>query len=97
MAGSRRNITRPRGRRWEEVVAGFGGESGSPRVRVLSGLLAWRDALRAKGMAGLVILNGSFISGKPEPGDFDLIFVYDEDTRLLIDTDEEAKTLTSYA
>ena len=63
---------------WDEMVARFGGAPGSRRAAVLSGLLQWRDAVRAKGMGGRLILDGSFISDKVAPGDFDGIFVYNE-------------------
>ena len=79
---------------WDEIAERFGGEPGSPRAAVLSRLLAWRDAARQKGLAGRVILNGSFLSAKAEPGDFDLIFVYDERTEALVKRDKEAKALT---
>jgi hypothetical protein len=57
----------------------------------------WRDAARAKGLGGLVVLDGSFISRKDEPGDFDLIFVYDETSRVLLETDSEARSVVDYA
>lgn len=79
---------------WEEITARFGGQIGSRRDAVLSSLLKWREAARAKGMAGLVILNGSFISGKEAPGDFDLVFLYNEATEALVKTDAEARALT---
>jgi hypothetical protein len=63
---------------------------------VLSSLLQWRDAVRDKGMAGLVILDGSFVSSKEAPSDFDLVFSYDEATELLLLTDLEARKLTDY-
>lgn len=81
---------------WKEIEAVFGGETGSRRAQVFSNLLRWRDALRAKGMGGRLILNGSFTSQKPEPGDFDCYFVYDEATEALLQQDAEAKTLTDY-
>ncbi len=60
---------------WDEIAARFGGPPGSRRAAVLSGLLEWRDAVRAKGMGGRLILDGSFISKKAAPGDFDLFFL----------------------
>lgn len=81
---------------WDEIVARFGGPPGSRRAVVLSGLLGWRDAVRAKGMGGRLILDGSFISQKPAPGDFDLFFLYDGDTEALLKTDAEARALTDY-
>ncbi len=78
---------------WEEITLRFGGEPDSRRAAVLIGLLAWRDAVRAKGMGGLLILDGSFISQKSAPGDFDCIFVYDEVTSTLLARDTEASDL----
>ncbi len=81
---------------WDEIAARFGGPPGSRRAAVLSGLLEWRDAVRAKGMGGRLILDGSFISKKAAPGDFDLFFLYDGDTEVLLKTDAEARALTDY-
>ena len=53
---------------WGEIALRFGGEPGSRRERLFLLLLQWRDAVRAKGMGGLLILNGSFISRKIDPG-----------------------------
>lgn len=78
---------------WDEIAARFGGAPGSRRAAVLSGLLQWRDAVRAKGMGGLAILDGSFISEKAAPGDFDCIFVYNEATRMILAQDVEASDL----
>ncbi len=60
---------------WDEIAARFGGPLSSRRAAVLSGLLEWRAAMRAKGMGGRLILDGSFISEKAAPGDFDLFFL----------------------
>ena len=81
---------------WEEIAARFGGEPGSRRAAILSSLLAWRDEARANGLAGLVVLNGSFISDKDAPGDFDLFFLYDEAAEARIEADFEARALTQY-
>lgn len=62
---------------WEEVTDRFGGSPGSRRERLLQVLLSWRDEAREKGISGLLLLNGSFISSKEEPGDFDALLVYD--------------------
>lgn len=56
-------------------------------------MLQWRDALRDKGMSGLLILNGSFISQKERPGDVDAIFVFDAVTDALRESDPEAAEL----
>lgn len=78
---------------WDEITRRFGGVPGSRRAAVLSGLLRWRDAARARGLAGLIILAGSFISQKAAPGDFDLFFLYDADAEALLKTDVEARML----
>ncbi len=78
---------------WEEIAMRFGGEPGSRRAGLLASLLAWRDAARAKGLEGLLILDGSFVSDKDMPGDFDGIFVYDEQSVVILAADAEAREL----
>ena len=79
---------------WEEVTARFGDQAGSRRAVVLLSLLQWRDEARAAGLAGLIILDGSFISRKEAPGDFDLVFLYEEASEQLLKSDSKARTLT---
>ncbi len=67
------------------------------QIAVFSGLLRWRDALRGKNMGGRVILNGSFISAKTEPGDFDVLFVYDTASAAVIAQNKEALRLLDSA
>ena len=81
---------------WEEIIAVFGGEPGSKRAQVLANLLEWRDGVRAKGITGYLILDGSFISAKTEPGDFDPIFVMDEGVETILAADVEAALLVNY-
>lgn len=81
---------------WEEVIAIFGGEHDSRRAKVLADLLDWRDRIRAKGIKGLLILDGSFISAKAEPGDFDTILVLDEGMESILARDMEASLLVNY-
>ena len=78
---------------WEEVEDIFGGEPGSVRREILTRLLTCRDAARAKGLSGQVVLNGSFISAKENPGDFDLLFVYDTVSETIVQQDIEALAL----
>ena len=59
---------------WDEIIAAFGGEPGGQRARVLARLLDWRDRLRQHGITGRLILDGSFVSARADPGDFDVIF-----------------------
>ena len=71
---------------WEEVVARFGGDVGSRRASLTSKLLELRDALRSCGLAGRVLLNGSYVSAKAEPDDFDLLLIGPPDIQLLKDS-----------
>src|SRR5262249_37077814 len=82
---------------WEEIVAVFGGVPGSKRAQVLADLLDWRDRGRAKGITGQLILDGSFISAKPKPGDFDTILVLDEGMEAILANDVDAGLLVNYA
>jgi hypothetical protein len=82
---------------WEEVVAKFGGHPGSQRERVLRGLLDWRDRARDKGVSGWLVLNGSFVSAKENPSDFDTIFVFDDEASELMENDVETKRLLDYS
>jgi hypothetical protein len=60
---------------WEEVTARFGGDAGSRRAWLTGKLLELRDALRACGVTGRVLLNGSYVSAKTDPEDFDLLLI----------------------
>lgn len=82
---------------WEEIDAVFGGEAGSQRAQVFSRLRQWREAARAAGLGGLLILDGSFISQKADPGDFDAIFVYDEPAAARLAQSADARDLISYS
>ncbi len=81
---------------WEEIATVFGGEANSVRARVLGNLIEWRDLLRTKGINGYLILDGSFISQKPNPGDFDTIFVGNESIEAILAHDVEAAMLVNY-
>jgi hypothetical protein len=78
---------------WEDIRERLGGAQGSVRRRVFSGLIAWRDAAREAGFVGQIILDGSFVSAKQEPGDFDLVFLYDEATEQLVRDTPELRML----
>jgi len=78
---------------WEDIEAVFGGEPNSLRRTVWTRLLAWRDAAWVKGLSGQVVLNGSFISAKDTPGDFDLLFLYDANSEIIVQRDAEALAL----
>ena len=60
---------------WEEVVAVFGGRAGSRRRIVTERLLWLRDGLRRYGVRGSLLLDGSYVSAKEEPGDFDVMLI----------------------
>src|SRR6266511_3576635 len=53
---------------WEEAVARYG--YNAHRLRLLAGMLAALDALRSAGCRRAYI-NGSFVTAKEEPADFD--------------------------
>ena len=53
---------------WEEVVARFG--QGGHRAQLAAGLLGALQELAKVGCRS-VLLNGSFVSTKPQPGDYD--------------------------
>lgn len=53
---------------WEEVVARFGGSAW--RTRLLAGLRAALASLKNAGCA-IAYIDGSFVTAKHEPGDFD--------------------------
>lgn len=40
-----------------------------------------------------MILNGSFVSAKENPGDFDLLFIYDADSERIVQQNAEALAL----
>lgn len=60
---------------WEEIGDRFGSILGSRRARLMGKLLELRDALRFYGVSGHLLLNGSFISAKQEPEDFDVLLI----------------------
>jgi len=80
----------------EEIEERFGGEPGSQRRKLFAQLTEWRDALRRLQIAGMLILDGSFVSAKERPGDIDAIFVSDVDSMETIATEPEAANLLSY-
>lgn len=82
---------------WKEVIDRFGGFPGSARERVTSSLLAWRNEIKAKGISGWLLLDGSFVSAKETPGDFDALLVLDEEARTILENDVEAKALLDYS
>lgn len=81
---------------WDEIETRLGGETASPRARIMERLLTWRDALKVRQITGQLILNGSFVSAKPAPGDVDCIFVNDDIVGERLKTDAEARRLMDY-
>lgn len=79
---------------WDEIIDKFDGPIGSRRSIVLASLLIWRDAARDAGLHGRLIIDGSFLSSKPDPGDFDVFLMYDDATKLRLALDAEARALT---
>jgi hypothetical protein len=64
--------------RWEEVKQAFGSFSSSDRrPRLFEQLDELFTAVSAVDFVRFLILNGSFISAKPAPGDVDIIIVVD--------------------
>jgi hypothetical protein len=81
---------------WAEIEARFGGEPGTRRRGVLENLLRWRDRLRERGIGGRLILNGSFVSAKPDPGDFDTLLIGDDGAEQILAVDDDARQLIDY-
>nr|WP_309685923.1 hypothetical protein [Armatimonas sp.] len=81
---------------WEELIMVFGGQPETKRRRIMERLLLWRDRARGHNITGRLLLNGSFISTKAEPGDFDAIFVGDEGIEDILMESDEARLLLNY-
>ncbi|MBC7807051.1 MAG: hypothetical protein H7145_12980 [Akkermansiaceae bacterium] len=62
---------------WEEITDRFGGELGSQRSILTASLIQFRDALRGFGVSGTLVIDGSYISSKPDPKDFDVLLIGD--------------------
>jgi hypothetical protein len=77
----------------EEIVTRFGGSPGSPRASLTAKLLAWRDAVRACGVVAVLLLNGSYVSAKEEPGDFDVLLIGPPDIQKKRDADSVLSVL----
>ncbi len=74
---------------WKSVAARFGGKPGSRRERLTARLADLRDALQAAGIGGTILLDGSYISEKPEPGDFDILLIGPADIQIRKDTEPD--------
>lgn len=82
---------------WEEVIDRFGGSPGTPRQQVLHALLDWKNRLKEKGVSGWMVLDGSFISARDNPTDFDTIMVFDDHVWELMENDIETWALLDYS
>jgi len=60
---------------WEDVFVRFGGTQENRRALLTERLRQLCDDLRACGVTGTLLLDGSYISAKAEPGDFDLLLI----------------------
>jgi hypothetical protein len=78
---------------WEEIEARFGDQDGGRRALLTSKLLALRDGLRSAGVTGRMILDGSYVSAKSEPGDFDVLVVGPADLQVRKDTEPDVAAL----
>lgn len=52
-----------------------------------------REALRTLKIAGALLLDGSYISAKPEPGDFDVLLIGPADIRVRKDVEPDLAVL----
>ena len=82
---------------WSEVTQAFGGSEGSHRAKQLRLLLEWRDSVQSAGISGRLLLNGSFVSSKEDPGDVDALLVFDESTEALLEQDVGARELLNHS
>ncbi len=71
----------------------FGRSPESRRAVLTAALLQLRDDLRALGITGTLLLNGSYISAKPEPGDFDVLLIGPDDIQVRKDTEPSLERL----
>ncbi len=78
---------------WEEVEAGFSGTPSTIRAQATAKLLEFRDELRAANITGYPVLNGSYISDKLEPHDFDVLLVADPESLSRIEESPQAAQL----
>jgi hypothetical protein len=72
---------------WDEVITHFGGGPKSKRAMLTRKLLTFRDRLRSCGCVGRMVLDGSFISARTIPGDFDMLLVLQPNIQQMKDSD----------
>jgi hypothetical protein len=78
---------------WDEVVAAFGGSPGSRRAALTTALLQLRDALIAHRIPASFLLDGSYVSSKSEPGDFDVLLIGPADIQVRKDSEPDLARL----
>lgn len=67
----------------EEILERFGGfQESDRRPRLARQLLTYLDELRSAEVGKYLIVDGSFATGKPDPGDIDLLLVLRDDIDL---------------
>src|SRR5262249_28736828 len=78
---------------WDEIVCRFQGTLGSRREELTRKLLEFRDALRDCGISGSLLLNGTYVSAKEQPTDFDLLLIAPANIHALMELDPKLAAL----
>ena len=78
---------------WSEVIELFGGTEGSRRSTLTRRLIDLRDVLRSHGVIGMLLLDGSYISDKLEPSDFDVLLIGPSNIQVIKDQDASLSRL----
>lgn len=78
---------------WEETAVRFGGRPGSRRADLTAKLLELYQALQATEVLGTILLDGSYISDKTEPGDFDVLIIGPADLQVRKDVEPNLASL----
>lgn len=76
---------------WEDVETRFG--AGQVRAALTRKLIAFRDELRTQGIQGYLVLDGSYVSAKLSPNDFDVLLVAAPGCQALVNADPEIARL----
>jgi hypothetical protein len=76
---------------WQEVEETFGG--GETRTGLTRKLLTFRNELRMLGISGYLVLDGSYISSRATPHDFDVLLVAAPGCQALVNNDPQAARL----
>jgi hypothetical protein len=78
---------------WEEITNRFEGLRGSGRFDLTKHLFELRDSLRKLGVVGYLLLDGSYISAKLDPKDFDILLVASAEIQALKEASPELTRL----